>query len=64
MLGRDPPQALADVMHAAWVAFAAAGDCGWPRYDPARRPTMRFGTTSELVDDPLAVALALWKGVR
>ena len=64
MLGRNPPQPLADAMHRAWVAFAAGGDCGWPKYDPARRATMRFDTTSEVVDDPLALELALWKGVR
>ena len=27
------PQSLADAMHGAWVAFAATGDPGWPRYD-------------------------------
>jgi para-nitrobenzyl esterase len=64
MLGRDPPQPLADAMHRAWVAFAVGGDCGWPKYDPARRATMRFDTTSEVVNDPLALELALWKGVR
>jgi carboxylesterase 2/para-nitrobenzyl esterase len=64
LLGRDPPQSLADVMHDAWVAFAGGGRCGWPKYDLAHRPTMRFDTASEVVDDPLAVELALWKGVR
>jgi carboxylesterase type B len=64
LLGRDPPQSLAEVMHGAWVAFAAGGSCGWPRYDLAHRPTMRFDTASGVVDDPLAVELALWKGVR
>ena len=64
MLGRDPPQSLADAMHRAWVTFAVGGDCGWPKYDPARRATMRFDTTSEVVNDPLALELALWKGVR
>jgi carboxylesterase 2/para-nitrobenzyl esterase len=64
LLGRDPPQSLADVMHHAWVAFAASGSCGWPKYDLAHRPTMRFDTASGVVDDPLAVELALWKGVR
>jgi hypothetical protein len=29
-LGPDPAQPLADAMRAAWVAFAAKGDCGWP----------------------------------
>jgi para-nitrobenzyl esterase len=64
LLGPDPPQSLATMMHAAWVAFATSGDCGWPKYDAARRPTMRFDTTSEVVDDPLAAKLALWKGIR
>ena len=64
LLGSAPPQSLATAMHAAWVTFAARGDCGWPKYDPARRPTMRFDTKSEVVDDPLAVELALWRGVR
>src|SRR5262245_14638098 len=61
MLGRNPPLTLADAMHRAWVAFAAGGDCGWPKYDPARRATMRFDTRSEVVNDPLAFELSLWK---
>ena len=28
LLGTDPPQLLAETMHAAWVAFATDGDCG------------------------------------
>lgn len=64
MLGQTPPQALADAMHRAWVAFAADGDCGWPKYDPGRRATMRFDMTSQVVNNPLALELALWKGVR
>ena len=46
------------------LAFAVSGDCVWPKYDRARRATMRFDTTSEVVNDPLALELALWKGVR
>ena len=64
LLGQDPPQSLADAMHDAWVAFATSGDCGWPQYDPSHRPTMRFDTMPVVVDDPLAVKLALWKGIR
>jgi carboxylesterase type B len=30
LLGPNPPQQLADTMHAAWVAFATRGDPGWP----------------------------------
>lgn len=64
LLGTDPPQQLADTMHAAWVAFAANGDCGWPKYDLSRRATMRFDTTSEVADDPRSPERALWEGVR
>jgi para-nitrobenzyl esterase len=64
MLGEAPPQALADAMHKAWVAFAATGDPGWPRYDAPRRATMRFDTASRVIDDPRAWERALWDGVR
>ena len=62
--GATPPQQLADTMHAAWVAFANTGDCGWPRYDLERRATMRFETTSAVVSDPRSAERALWQGVR
>ncbi len=51
--GQDPPQALADTVHRAWVGFVAHGDPGWPAYRADRRATMRFDTTSEVVDDLL-----------
>ena len=41
-----------------------AGDSGWPRYDLSRRATMRFDTTSAVVDDPRSAERALWAGVR
>jgi carboxylesterase type B len=63
LLGRDPPQPLATAMHKAWVAFAAMGDPGWPKYDPTRRPTMHFDTASGVLDNPLGPTLALWKSV-
>jgi len=62
--GATPPQQLADTMHAAWVAFAANGDPGWPRYDQRSKSTMRFDLVSEVVDDPRSGERALWKGVR
>jgi para-nitrobenzyl esterase len=64
MLGEAPPQALADAMHKAWIAFATTGDPGWPRYDSGRRATMRFDAASRVVDDPRAWERALWAGVR
>ena len=62
--GTGPPQQLANKMHGAWVAFATGGGCGWPRYDLGRRATMRFDTTSTVVDDPHAVERQLWEGIR
>lgn len=62
--GANPPQRLADTMHAAWVAFATNGDCGWPKYDLGRRRTMRFDTASAVVDDPQSAERALWERVR
>ena len=64
LLGTDPPQQLADTMHAGWVAFATNGECGWPKYDLRRRATMRFDLTSEVVDDPRSAERALWEGLR
>jgi para-nitrobenzyl esterase len=64
LLGPDPPQALADTMHAAWVSFARAGDPGWPAYDLERRATMRFDTPCRVVEDPRAWERELWHGVR
>ncbi len=64
LLGQNPPQPLADTMHAAWVSFATSGAPGtsWPRYDSTRRATMRFDTTSDVVDDPLSAVRAVWNG--
>ncbi len=61
MLGLDPPQALADAMHGAWVAFAKTGDPGWPAYRPPRRATMRFDEVSRVEDDPLASTIERWQ---
>ena len=33
LAGPNPPQALADEVHAAAVAFITGGDPGWPRHD-------------------------------
>jgi para-nitrobenzyl esterase len=58
------PQALADTVHAAWVAFVTDGDPGWDRYDTDRRPTMRFDITSGVVDDPDSAERRVWDGRR
>lgn len=54
----EEPQAVADVMSDAWLAFARTGDPNvaslpaWPAYDPGRRATMFFDVESRLVEDP------------
>jgi para-nitrobenzyl esterase len=70
LIGSAPPQPIADVMHAAWVAFARNGVPrspampDWPRYDLTRRATMRFDSTPGVVEDPGAAERALWDGIR
>ncbi len=64
LLGTTPPQLVADAMHTAWVAFAACGDPGWPKYDLISRVTQRFDTTSTSIDDPRSAERALWEGLR
>ncbi|MFF8828902.1 carboxylesterase/lipase family protein [Streptomyces sp. NPDC015131] len=63
--GHAPPQALADAMHGAWVAFATTGDPGWPAYDTRTRPTMVFDDPAPTVaHDPRARERTLWDGIR
>src|SRR5262249_7463582 len=64
LVGGNPPQNIADIMHAAWINFATHGDPGWPQYDLEQRATMRFNTLSGLIEDPRAAERALWDGVR
>jgi carboxylesterase 2/para-nitrobenzyl esterase len=63
-LGPTPPQALADAMHRAWVAFATTGDPGWPKYDASSRTTIHFDTSIKVVDDPLNKERGLWESVN
>jgi len=64
LVGTNPPQQVADAMHAAWVAFATSGNPAWPQFDLKRRATMRFDTTSKLVEDPCAAERVLWEDRR
>ena len=58
--------ALAERMHAAWVAFiaggppAAAGLPDWPPYDAHSRTTMILDRASRLQDDPEQAERRLW----
>jgi para-nitrobenzyl esterase len=57
-MGRGDPQALAEQMSEAWLAFARTGNPAtpalpdWPAYDAQRRATMVFSTESRVVEDP------------
>ncbi len=59
-LGSEPPQALADQMHRAWVDFVTDGNPGWPAFGPESRPTMVFDLESGLTDDFLQLPRSLW----
>ncbi|MDB5713916.1 MAG: Para-nitrobenzyl esterase [Sphingomonadales bacterium] len=37
LLGENPPQALADSIHALWIRFATDGSLPWPEYDSETR---------------------------
>lgn len=63
-IGAEPPQRLADAMHAAWVSFATNGKPGWPAYDTRDRTTMRFDTSPEIIADPGPGLRRLWDGIR
>ena len=58
------PQAVADVVHRAWVDFASTGDPGWRAYSTADRAVMRFDIESAVVVDPRPTIRALWEGRR
>ncbi len=62
---------LGHVMSAAWAAFARSGDPNhadmptWPAFNPTQLPTMMFGDTVRVVNDPNhdeRIALADLKG--
>jgi len=42
LTGPNPPQALADEVHRAWVDFATHGDPGWERFTAERRAVQVF----------------------
>ncbi|MFI1163519.1 carboxylesterase/lipase family protein [Streptomyces sp. NPDC020801] len=60
LAGEGAPRELADVMHAAWVRFAAEGDPGWQAWD-ATHPVRMFGDGAPYTaHGPRDAELALW----
>ncbi|MFC5835386.1 carboxylesterase family protein [Nonomuraea insulae] len=64
LIGGDPPQAVADTAHGAWVRFVAGGDPGWPRYDLAGRSTALIGEGIAVARDPGGAEREVWAGRR
>ena len=58
----DAAERLSGQMMDAWVGFARSGNPGWAAYDPATRPTMRFGRNSRLEQDPWGAERQAWAG--
>ena len=60
--------AMAEVMSAAWTAFAHSGDPStaslpWPAYDLDRRTTMLFDEQSRAAADPFRAQRMFWDGL-
>jgi len=64
----DAPQAMADFMAPAWLAFARTGNPNtsdlphWPAYDPCERATMVFDLEPRVELDPLAKVRRVMEG--
>jgi para-nitrobenzyl esterase len=61
MVGENPPESLAQAMHDNWIRFAKSDRADWTPYNLDTRPTMRFDTKSQQVDDPEASIRELWR---
>jgi para-nitrobenzyl esterase len=60
LAGPNPPQHVADSMHAAWVAFARTGDPGWEAFNDSY-PVMVFSADGPtLVHDPRGDERKAW----
>ncbi|XUM01705.1 carboxylesterase/lipase family protein [Streptomyces venezuelae ATCC 10712] len=60
--GAEPPRALADAMHRAWVAFVTDQDPGadWPRYTSEGRATKIWDAEASVAEDPVRRVRELW----
>jgi para-nitrobenzyl esterase len=65
----DEPKRMADLMAAAWVAFARTGDPSgrgmpkWPEYTANERAVMEFNLKPRVVDDPLSEVRQILAGI-
>ena len=58
--GAQPPRALADSIHAAWVAFITSGDAGWPAYHRPERRAMIDDAASRVEHDAMRLQREIW----
>lgn len=59
LLGENPPQALADSMHALWIRFATDGHLPWPEYDEATRQVWSLTRQTAEHEPPMPAAAFL-----
>ena len=67
LLGPEPPseaEAVGARLRAAWTAFAATGDPGWPPYDPQRRLVQVFDADPMVTSYPEETSRRLWQDHR
>ncbi|MEU1392764.1 MULTISPECIES: carboxylesterase family protein [unclassified Nonomuraea] len=65
LLGQEPPPEAAELsarVRAAWTAFAATGDPGWPAYEPRERLTWIVDTEPGTAAYPEEASRRLWAG--
>jgi para-nitrobenzyl esterase len=55
---------LSQVMRADWLRFAATGDPGWPRYEPAARSTRVYDAVATVQPYPEEASRRIWEGHR
>jgi para-nitrobenzyl esterase len=63
LIGHEPPpdtQALSSRVRAAWTAFAATGDPGWPAYETRERSTWIIDTDPAVRPYPEEASRLLW----
>jgi len=59
LAGPNPPQALADDVHAGAVEFVKTGNPGWPRWTPSAGQTKLFDVPSSVIRNGYAEVKAL-----
>ncbi|GAA2211819.1 carboxylesterase family protein [Nonomuraea monospora] len=65
LIGQEPPPAAAELsarVRAAWTAFAAIGDPGWPVYEPEHGLTWVIGDEPATAAYPEEGSRRLWAG--